>query len=113
MTRADGTRVGGRVAVVPPDVPPAIDSPRPALGVLHDLEAAPGLAGFARDGGGGFHLQALFVRDVGGPIRSYLLWRRLLAAIAAFDLVDATRHAHARLVHRPGALLACADACSG
>jgi AraC-like DNA-binding protein len=41
------------------------------------------------------HLQALFVRDVGLPIRSYLLWRRLMAAIAAFDRTDATRAAHA------------------
>jgi AraC-like DNA-binding protein len=41
------------------------------------------------------HLQALFARDVGVSIRSYRLWRRLLAAIAAFMAADATRAAHA------------------
>jgi AraC-like DNA-binding protein len=178
VTLADGTRVRGPVVVIPPDLVHAVDSPGPTLGVLHDPEAAPGLAAFARGGGGGgafavggrlaarlvdaarahraalarsdvlaglarecaavlgapaqsraparridrrvaralealrdpdadrrrvieeariseAHLQALFVRDVGVPIRSYLLWRRLLAAVAAFDGADATRAAHA------------------
>jgi AraC-like DNA-binding protein len=41
------------------------------------------------------HLQELFVRDVGAPIRSYRLWRRLLRALAAFVQTDATTAAHA------------------
>ncbi len=41
------------------------------------------------------HLRALFVRDVGVPIRVFRLWRRLLAAVAALGSVDATRAAHA------------------
>jgi AraC-like DNA-binding protein len=40
------------------------------------------------------HLQALFARDVGIPIRTYRLWRRLLTALAAFSRIDATRAAH-------------------
>ncbi|MDY7225655.1 AraC family transcriptional regulator [Hyalangium rubrum] len=40
------------------------------------------------------HLQALFVRDVGLPIRTFLLWRRLLVALAAFSRLDATSAAH-------------------
>ncbi|WP_437570372.1 helix-turn-helix domain-containing protein [Sorangium sp. So ce542] len=41
------------------------------------------------------HLQALFVRDVGVPIRTFQLWRRLLVALAAFARLDATGAAHA------------------
>ncbi|HTN87037.1 MAG TPA: helix-turn-helix domain-containing protein [Sorangium sp.] len=40
------------------------------------------------------HLQALFVRDVGVPIRTYLLWRRLLIAIASCVRLDNTNAAH-------------------
>jgi len=41
------------------------------------------------------HLQALFVRDVGLPIRSFRLWRRLLVAVSALARADATTAAHA------------------
>jgi hypothetical protein len=45
------------------------------------------------------HLQDLFVRDVGVPIRSFRLWRRLLRALALFATADtpasATTAAHA------------------
>ncbi|SEL73437.1 AraC-type DNA-binding protein [Stigmatella aurantiaca] len=41
------------------------------------------------------HLQALFVRDVGLPIRTFQLWHRLLAALSAFAHRDATDAAHA------------------
>ncbi|WP_437589747.1 helix-turn-helix domain-containing protein [Sorangium sp. So ce1000] len=41
------------------------------------------------------HLQALFARDVGLPIRTFQLWRRLLAALVAFSRKDATSAAHA------------------
>ncbi|WP_437326528.1 helix-turn-helix domain-containing protein [Sorangium sp. So ce381] len=41
------------------------------------------------------HLQALFVRDVGLPIRTFQLWRRLLVALGAFARLDATSAAHA------------------
>ena len=40
------------------------------------------------------HLQALFVRDVGVPIRTFRLWRRLLVAIASCLHADSTRAAH-------------------
>ena len=40
------------------------------------------------------HLQALFVRDVGVPIRTFRLWRRLLVALGAFARLDATSAAH-------------------
>ncbi len=40
------------------------------------------------------HLRALFVRDVGVPIRIFRLWRRLLAAAEALGRVDATSAAH-------------------
>lgn len=40
------------------------------------------------------HLQALFVRDVGVPIRTFLLWRRLLIAIASCVRLDNTSAAH-------------------
>lgn len=41
------------------------------------------------------HLQALFVRDVGLPMRTFQLWRRLLVALGAFARLDATSAAHA------------------
>lgn len=40
------------------------------------------------------HLRALFVRDVGMPIRTFQLWRRLLVAVAASASLDATSAAH-------------------
>jgi AraC-like DNA-binding protein len=40
------------------------------------------------------HLAELFVRDIGVPIRTYRLWRRLLRAILAFAQTDATTAAH-------------------
>jgi AraC-like DNA-binding protein len=41
------------------------------------------------------HLQALFVRDVGLPMRTFQLWRRLLVGLVAFSRLDATNAAHA------------------
>jgi AraC-like DNA-binding protein len=41
------------------------------------------------------HLQALFVRDVGIPMRTYRLWRRLLHALARVGPLDLTAAAHA------------------
>jgi len=41
------------------------------------------------------HLQALFVRDVGLPMRAYRLWRRTLAATLALRAGDVTWAAHA------------------
>ncbi len=41
------------------------------------------------------HLAALFVRDVGLPIRTYLVWRRLLHALAHVGPLDMTAAAHA------------------
>lgn len=41
------------------------------------------------------HLRALFVRDVGVPIRTYALWRRLLHALARIGPCDYTTAAHA------------------
>jgi len=41
------------------------------------------------------HLQALFVRDIGLPIRTYGLWRRLLHAIGHVGPLDLTASAHA------------------
>ncbi|WP_437287888.1 helix-turn-helix domain-containing protein [Sorangium sp. So ce406] len=49
----------------------------------------------ARAGLSEAHLQALFVRDVGLPIRTFQLWRRLLVAVAALSRLDATGAAHA------------------
>jgi AraC-like DNA-binding protein len=40
------------------------------------------------------HMRALFVRDVGVPIRTYALWRRALVGMGAFNRVDATCAAH-------------------
>jgi AraC-like DNA-binding protein len=48
----------------------------------------------ARTGLSQAHLQALFVRDVGLPIRTFRLWRRLLVAVAAMARLDATDAAH-------------------
>lgn len=41
------------------------------------------------------HLQALFARDIGIPMRTYRLWRRLLLGVTAFARTDATGAAHA------------------
>jgi AraC-like DNA-binding protein len=40
------------------------------------------------------HLAALFVRDIGLPMRSYALWRKLLAAVVQLAPGDATAAAH-------------------
>lgn len=40
------------------------------------------------------HLRALFVRDIGVPIRTYVLWRRLLHALARIGPCDYTTAAH-------------------
>jgi len=40
-------------------------------------------------------LQALFARDVGVPMRTYRLWRRVLIAVREMVHVDATHAAHA------------------
>jgi AraC-like DNA-binding protein len=41
------------------------------------------------------HLAALFLRDVGLPIRSYVLWQRLVVAVTSLRRLDATSAAHA------------------
>ena len=41
------------------------------------------------------HLQALFARDVGLPLRSYALWRRLLHGLSHVGPLDLTASAHA------------------
>ncbi|HTL38944.1 MAG TPA: helix-turn-helix domain-containing protein [Kofleriaceae bacterium] len=41
------------------------------------------------------HLQELFTRDIGAPIRTVRLWHRLLRALVAFTTTDATTAAHA------------------
>ena len=41
------------------------------------------------------HVQALFARDIGLPIRTYCLWRRLLHALARVGPLDLTASAHA------------------
>lgn len=41
------------------------------------------------------HVQALFARDIGIPIRTYSLWRRLLHALAHVGPLDLTAAAHA------------------
>jgi AraC-like DNA-binding protein len=41
------------------------------------------------------HLRALFARDVGVAMRTYILWRRLLHAIARVGPLDFTSSAHA------------------
>jgi hypothetical protein len=41
------------------------------------------------------HLRALFARDVGVPMRTYRLWRRLLHALAHVGPLDLTAAAHA------------------
>jgi AraC-like DNA-binding protein len=48
----------------------------------------------ARAGISEAHLQALFARDIGLPIRTFQLWRRLLAAVRAMAQLDATHAAH-------------------
>ena len=41
------------------------------------------------------HVQALFARDIGIPMRTYSLWRRLLHALARVGPLDLTAAAHA------------------
>ncbi|WP_437812790.1 helix-turn-helix domain-containing protein [Sorangium sp. So ce1078] len=64
------------------------------LEALRDPAADRRLA-VARAGISEAHLQALFARDVGLPIRTFQLWRRLLVGLAAFARLDATGAAHA------------------
>lgn len=49
----------------------------------------------ARAGVSEAHLQKLFARDVGLPMRTYRLWRRLLVGVAALGRMDTTTAAHA------------------
>ena len=41
------------------------------------------------------HFRALFARDIGVPMGRYVLWRRLLHALARIGPVDLTTAAHA------------------
>ena len=41
------------------------------------------------------HVQALFARDIGIPLRTYALWRRLLHGLAHVGPLDLTASAHA------------------
>src|SRR5262249_52565128 len=41
------------------------------------------------------HLRALFARDVGLPMRTHALWRRLGRALGTIDALDMTATAHA------------------
>ncbi|EPX64167.1 Transcriptional regulator, AraC family [Cystobacter fuscus DSM 2262] len=63
------------------------------LEALKDPSADPRLV-LARTGLSRAHLRALFVREVGMPMRTYQLWRRLLVALGAFARLDATSAAH-------------------
>ena len=63
------------------------------LEALRDPSADPRLA-VTRTRLSPAHLRALFVRDVGLPIRTFQLWRRLLVAVAASARLDATSAAH-------------------
>lgn len=62
--------------------------------VLAALDAGRELAQEHLGGLSRAHLQALFVRDVGVPIRRLRLWRRLLVAVAALARHDVTAAAH-------------------
>ncbi len=53
----------------------------------------PGARGAPRCRSGG-RARRRFVRDVGLPIRTFQLWRRLLVAVAASARLDATSAAH-------------------
>jgi AraC-like DNA-binding protein len=61
---------------------------------LRDPEADRAAA-FARTRLSRGHLQELFARDVGIGTRTYLLWRRLLHALARVGPLDLTAAAHA------------------
>jgi len=63
------------------------------LEALREPSADTGLV-IARTGLSRAHLRALFVREVGMPMRTYQLWRRLLVALGAFARLDATSAAH-------------------
>jgi AraC-like DNA-binding protein len=54
-----------------------------------ELDAAIATVGLSRS-----HLESLFVRDVGVSIRTYRLWRRLIAAVIGYSRRDATAAAH-------------------
>jgi len=76
---------------------PPID--RRVAGVAEALRdpdaAADHAAAIARTRLSAAHLQALFARDIGVPIRTYRLWRRLLHALARVGPLDLTAAAHA------------------
>jgi AraC-like DNA-binding protein len=57
--------------------------------------AGDGAAAAARTRLSAAHLQALFARDVGIPMRTYRLWRRLLHTLARVGPLDLTAAAHA------------------
>ena len=78
------------------DATVASQDPRVArvLEALRDPLGDPGEA-VDRVGLSESHLQALFARDVGMPMRTYRLWRRLLVALTTFARSDATFAAHA------------------
>jgi AraC-like DNA-binding protein len=61
---------------------------------LRDPEAD-AVAAIARPRLSPAHLQALFARDIGIPMRTYRLWRRLLHALARVGPLDLTGAAHA------------------
>ena len=62
--------------------------------VLAVLDAGRELAPCDLGGLSRAHLQALFVRDIGVPIRRLRLWRRLLVAVAGLARHDVTAAAH-------------------
>ncbi|HTN92756.1 MAG TPA: AraC family transcriptional regulator [Sorangium sp.] len=111
LSRFDGAVAAHRASLSRPDVLDGLarelagwlakESPRRSpdgrvarvVEALRDPAADRRLA-VARAGLSEAHLQALFVRDVGVPIRTFQLWRRLLVALVAFSRVDATRAAH-------------------
>lgn len=75
--------------------PPAIDRRVARLvEALRDPEADRGAA-MVRTRLSAAHLQALFARDIGIPMRTYQLWRRLLHALARVGPLDLTAAAHA------------------
>ncbi|WP_437547745.1 AraC family transcriptional regulator [Sorangium sp. So ce367] len=112
LSRVEGAVAAHRASLSRPDVLGGLarevasllarESPRRALDgriarVLEALRdpAADRRLAVSRAGVSEAHLQALFVRDVGLPIRTFQLWRRLLAALLAFAHLDATGAAHA------------------
>ena len=57
VTEPGRGHVRGRVVVVPPHHPHAVDSPGPTLGLLYDPELAPHVAGYSRLRGGAFPME--------------------------------------------------------